>query len=95
MLDVALNNKVVNIETLCATAEEFVKLDLKYDKLLIKGTVHHFPKEHLQMIFQGIFNQMNDNGIVLIEKVSSKKVNQLTLNSFLLEHFQECQRRFL
>ena len=85
----ALNNKLANIETLCATAEQFVKLDLNYDRLLIKGSVHHFPRNHLQEIFQGIYRQLNDNGIVLIEKVSSNKVNSeyAQLNQFWLQNY--------
>ena len=74
MLDVALKNNVANIEMMCATAEEFVRRDINYDKLLIKGSVHHFPRDQLQEIFGGIHGQLNDNGIVLIEKVSSNKV---------------------
>ena len=77
MLDVAIKNKVENVETLCATAEEFVMRDINYDKLLIKGTVHHFPRKNLRMIFQGIYTQLTPNGIVLIDKVSSNQVASL------------------
>jgi len=68
MLDVALDNKVSNIETLCATAEDFAVRDIHYDKILIKGTVHHFPVNNLELIFGGIFKQLNKNGVLLIEK---------------------------
>ena len=79
MLDVAEANKMENIETLCETAEEFTKRQIKYDKILIKGTVHHFPAENIQNIFAGIYNQLNEGGILLIEKLSGNKVNFLKL----------------
>jgi len=68
MLDVALDKKVSNIETLCITAEDFAKQDIHYDKILIKGTVHHFPISNFELIFGGIYKQLNNNGILLIEK---------------------------
>ena len=74
MRDVALNNKMENIETLCETAEEFTERNIKYDKILIKGTVHHFPVENINKIFTGIYNQLNDGGIMLIEKLSGNPV---------------------
>ena len=79
MLDVAEANKMENIETLCETAEEFTKRQIKYDKILIKGTVHHFPAENIENIFTGIYNQLNEGGILLIEKLSGNKVNFLKL----------------
>ena len=36
MLDVAKKNKIPYIETLCATAEEFAKKNINYDKIFIK-----------------------------------------------------------
>ena len=72
MLDVALKNNPENIETFCETAETFVARDINYDKIIIKGTVHHFPRENLEQIFSGIYRQLNKNGILLIEKVSGK-----------------------
>ena len=47
MLDVAEKNNIPNIETLCATAKEFAKKDIKYEKMLIKGAVHHFPVDKM------------------------------------------------
>ena len=75
MLDVALNNKLENIETLCETAEEFTARKIKYDKILIKGTVHHFPAENINKIFTGIYNQLNAGGILVIEKLSGNPVS--------------------
>merc|ERR1711872_1187641 len=49
MLDVGKKNKIDNIETLCATAEEFVKEDLKYDKMLIKGTGAPFFRQGIDI----------------------------------------------
>ena len=72
MLDVALKNNSGNIETFCETAETFVARNIHYDKIIIKGTVHHFPRENLELIFSGIYRQLNKNGILLIEKVSGK-----------------------
>ena len=72
MLDVALKDNPDNIETFCEVAEEFVARDIHYDKIIIKGTVHHFPRDHLEQIFAGISRQLNKNGILLIEKVSGK-----------------------
>ena len=84
MLDVAEANKMENIETLCETAEEFTKRQIKYDKILIKGTVHHFPAENIENIFTGIYNQLNEGGILLIEKLSGNKVNFLKLYVHLI-----------
>ena len=75
MLDVAVDNKIDNIETMCATAEEFVAKYINYDKILIKGTVHHFPVSNLEMIFRGIFKQLRTSGVLLIEKSSEKSVS--------------------
>ena len=74
MLDVAVSNELEGIETLCETAEEFVKRDIKYDKIIMKGCVHHFPRSHLQDIFKGIHSQLNEGGILLIDKVSGNPV---------------------
>ena len=74
MLDVAVSNQLEGIETLCETAEEFVKKDIKYDKIIMKGCVHHFPRNHLQDIFKGVYNQLNEGGILLIDKVSGSPV---------------------
>ena len=75
MLDVAVNNKLEGIiETLCGTAEEFVRRDINYDKVIMKGCVHHFPRSHLQDIFKGIHSQLNEGGILLIDKVSGNPV---------------------
>ena len=74
MLDVALDKKVSNIETLCITAEDFAKQDIHYDKILIKGTVHHFPISNFELIFGGIYKQLNNNGILLIEKTDENSV---------------------
>ena len=38
--------------------------------------VHHFPRDRLRDIFQGFYNQLNDNGIILIERASGNKVSQ-------------------
>ena len=72
MLDVALKSNPDNIETFCETAEMFVARDIHYDKIMIKGTVHHFPRDNLEQIFSGIYRQLNKNGILLVEKVSGK-----------------------
>jgi len=72
MLDVALKQNPDNIETFCETAEVFTARNIRYDKIMIKGTVHHFPRENLEQIFSGIYRQLNNNGILLIEKVSGK-----------------------
>ena len=72
MLDVALKQNPGNIETFCETAEMFTARNIRYDKIMIKGTVHHFPRENLERIFSGIYQQLNNNGILLIEKVSGK-----------------------
>ena len=51
MLDVGIRNKIANIQTICETAEQFSQRKIQYDKLLIKGTVHHFPVNNLRQIF--------------------------------------------
>ena len=38
--------------------------------------VHHFPRDRLRDIFQGFYSQLNDNGIILIERASGNKVGQ-------------------
>ena len=74
MLDVAKKNKIPNIDTLCATAEEFAKKD-KYDKLLIKGAVYHFPVNKMKEIFSGIETQLNAKEVILIDKVGSNRTS--------------------
>ena len=73
MLNVAKKKKIANIETLCATAEEFAKKDMKYDKMLIKGAVHHFPVDKMKEIFSGIETQLNAKGVILIDKIGSNR----------------------
>ena len=73
MLEIGKKKKIASIETLCATAEEFVKKDLKYDKILIKGTVHHFPVNKMREIFTGIHRQLNPSGMILINKTGVNK----------------------
>jgi len=63
-----IGKEIHNIETLCATADEFVKKDIKYDKVIIKGAVHHFPINKMREIFEGIKKQLNDNGAILIDQ---------------------------
>ena len=41
----------------------------------MKMVVHHFPRDRLRDIFQGFYNQLNDNGIILIERASGNKVS--------------------
>ena len=65
-------NKIANIETICETAEQFSQREIHYDKLLIKGTVHHFPVNNLRQIFTGISNQLRPGGVILIEKTPGK-----------------------
>ena len=72
MLDVGIRNKIANIETICESAEQFSQREIHYDKLLIKGTVHHFPVNNLRQIFTGISNQLTTGGVVLIEKTPGK-----------------------
>ena len=73
MLDVAKKNNVQNIETLCSTAEDFARQDMKYDKILIKGAVHHFPVNKMREIFTGIKKQLNDKGVILINKTGANR----------------------
>ena len=68
MLDIAIKNKIPNIETICESAEQFSQRDIRYDKLLIKGTIHHFPVNKLRQIFSGISKQLSKSGLILIEK---------------------------
>ena len=35
--------------------------------------VHHFPRDRLRFIFQGFYSQLNDHGIILIERASGNK----------------------
>ena len=71
MLDIGIRNKIANIETICETAEQFSEREIQYDKLLIKGTIHHFPVNKLSKIFNGIANQLSKGGLILIEKTPS------------------------
>ena len=41
----------------------------------MKMVVHHFPRDRLRDIFQGFYNQLKDNGIILIERASGNKVS--------------------
>ena len=72
MLDVGIRKKIANIETICESAEQFSQREIHYDKLLIKGTVHHFPVNNLRQIFTGISHQLTTGGVVLIEKTPGK-----------------------
>ena len=73
MLNVAKKNNIEKIETLCATADQFAKKDMKYDKLLIKGAVHHFPVDKMREIFTGIEAQLNKKGTILINKAGANR----------------------
>ena len=72
MLDVGIRNKIANIETICETAEQFAEREIHYDKLLIKGTIHHFSVDNLRQIFTGISSQLSTGGVILIEKTPGK-----------------------
>eukprot|EP00092_Neocalanus_flemingeri_P017532 GFUD01018967.1.p1 GENE.GFUD01018967.1~~GFUD01018967.1.p1 ORF type:complete len:267 (+),score=71.52 GFUD01018967.1:95-895(+) len=76
MLEVANKNNVPNIETLCATAEDFSRKDVKYDKILIKGAIHHFPVNKMREIFTGIKTQLNDKGVILIDKSATSTTEE-------------------
>jgi len=39
----------------------------------MKMVVHHFPRDRLRFIFQGFYSQLNDQGIILIERASGNK----------------------
>ena len=43
--------------------------------------VHHFPRDRLRDIFHGFYSQLNDNGIILIERASGNKVSPCKLFS--------------
>jgi len=73
MLEIAEKSNVENIDTLVATAEDFAKKDLKYDKILIKGAVHHFPINKIREIFTGIKKQLNKGGQILIVKTGANR----------------------
>ena len=74
-LDVTKKNNIPNIGTLCVTAEQFAKKDLKYDKVLMKGVVHHFPVNKMREIFSRIGTQLNAKGVILIDKVGSNRTS--------------------
>ena len=67
------------VQTLCETGLEFSQRSIRYDKLLMKMVVHHFPRDRLRDIFQGFYTQLNDNGIILIERASGNKVRMMSV----------------
>ena len=72
MLDIGIRNNIANIETICETAEQFSEREIHYDKLLIKGAIHHFPINKLTKIFSGLSNQLSKGGLILIEKTKEQ-----------------------
>jgi len=67
MLAIAVKNGVKNIKTIVATAEEFTKMELEYDKIYIKVAIHHFDRSKLRETFVSIRRQLRDHGGILIE----------------------------
>ena len=72
MLDIAIKNKIPNIETICETAEEFSQRDIRYDKIYLKMVIHHLPLNKLRKIFAGITRQLNPRGTILIDKTKEQ-----------------------
>jgi len=67
MLQIAARTGEKNIKPIVATAEEFAKMELKYDKIFIKVAIHHFDRSRLKETFLGIRRQLRENGGILIE----------------------------
>ncbi len=52
--------------TLCLNAYDFSKQNLRYSYLLMKEMIHHLDNAILPDLFQGIYNQLDNNGKVVI-----------------------------
>jgi ubiquinone/menaquinone biosynthesis C-methylase UbiE len=54
------------IMQICQDAVEFSRERISYDKVYMKEFIHHIPREKRINLFKGLYNQLNDNGSVLI-----------------------------
>jgi len=68
MADIAARNDSLIVYN--ETANDFVKRDKRYNKVLIKEAIHHFPNR--KRFFKELYKKMNDNGIFLIVTRPSK-----------------------
>lgn len=64
MLDQAKN--LLGIKPFCADAMTFVQqADIRYNKILMKGMIHHVPTADLPQLYSGVYQQLYPQGLLL------------------------------
>ena len=54
------------LTTHCADALSFVQDQaIRYDKILMKGMVHHIPRADLPQLYRGVYQQLHQGGILV------------------------------
>ena len=59
-------NNDERITQICQDAVEFSQEKISYDKVYMKEFIHHIPREKRISLFKGLYNQLNNNGSILI-----------------------------
>ncbi|MEM7127033.1 MAG: class I SAM-dependent methyltransferase [Chloroflexota bacterium] len=64
MLDQAQN--LLGIKPFCANAVTFAQQPkIRYDKILMKGMIHHVPLVDLPQLYRGVYQQLRPQGLLL------------------------------
>jgi SAM-dependent methyltransferase len=59
-------NKDARIQQICQEAVAFSQEQISYNKVYMKEFIHHIPRENRIRLFKGLFNQLKNNGSLLI-----------------------------